>query len=238
MKAAIYLRVSKDDGTQDTENQLHGCMEMATQRGWEVPPDYVFREEISGATLRGERPVLDAVAEMASRGKFGVLVVWKLDRFSRDDSYLGGLMMLGEFAEQYKVPVLSYSETYLDMTGPFAKPLQTLALTLAAEFRRAVVAHTQKAIDRRQRELQSAGRFLVTGRSAKRKGQFIERLGRPAALSKEQQAQARALWQQGEGGYLIAKKLGLKESTVRTYCRRWDREKGSQEGGGESGEKP
>jgi DNA invertase Pin-like site-specific DNA recombinase len=237
--AAILLRVSKQDGSQDTENQLHDCMTLAIRRGYGVPPDYVIREEVSGTKLRGERPGLDQAAELAHKGKIAALIVWKLDRFSRDDTLLGGLVMLGEFDEAYNVPVISYSEAYLETTGPMRRPLRALALSLAAEYRKSVVDNTNRALQKKNREKEKHGSFLVTGQHSKRRGQRITRLGRPDALSDDQKKQVEQWWRDTEpreanawrGGnpsaYMLAKMLGLPETSVRRLVRRLEKMQGT-----------
>ncbi|MDP9485381.1 MAG: recombinase family protein [Actinomycetota bacterium] len=83
VKVAIYLRVSKDDGSQEPDNhllQLRGFC-----KGWdghELVTEYVDRE--SGTRGRRERTGFDRVFADAARRRFDVLLFWALDRFSRE----------------------------------------------------------------------------------------------------------------------------------------------------------
>lgn len=80
MKAALYARVSTHDGRQTTTNQLIEQAEFCERRGWPVLA--TFTDEQSGATA--DRGALRAMLEAAHRREFDVLVVWALDRFTRE----------------------------------------------------------------------------------------------------------------------------------------------------------
>src|SRR5450432_1912858 len=80
MNAAIYLRVSSD--RQDAANRELQVRALCTARGYDVDARHVFR-----VTERGDAektPTKDACREAARRGEIGVIVVWALDRWTRD----------------------------------------------------------------------------------------------------------------------------------------------------------
>lgn len=54
MRIALYARVSKDDGKQDTENQLHELREFCSRSGWSIEQEYIDRA--SGKTADRPRP--------------------------------------------------------------------------------------------------------------------------------------------------------------------------------------
>ena len=56
--------------------------------------------------------------EGARRGKFDVLVVWSLDRFSREGEWSVSRIMAA--LQDWNVRFYSYNEPFLDTTGPFA----------------------------------------------------------------------------------------------------------------------
>jgi len=155
--AAIYLRVSKDDGTQTVENQRPDVQQMAAARGYVVAPDHVYEDRASGAKGREARPALDRLLDDAARGKFRAVFVWALDRLSRDDSYTGGAALLGEL-DRYNVAVLSHQETWLDTSGPFRGVLVSFAMLIAADFRRRLIARTNAGIARARREGTKSGK--------------------------------------------------------------------------------
>jgi DNA invertase Pin-like site-specific DNA recombinase len=80
MRAAIYLRVSRDD--QTTENQRPVLERVAGHRGWLIVQTYED-QGISGAKGRDQRPAFDRVLKDAVRRKFDILMVWSIDRLGR-----------------------------------------------------------------------------------------------------------------------------------------------------------
>ena len=80
VRAAIYLRVSRDD--QTTENQRLVLARVAEHRGWLIVQTYED-QGISGAKGRDQRPAFDAMLKDAVRRRFDVLMVWSIDRLGR-----------------------------------------------------------------------------------------------------------------------------------------------------------
>jgi DNA invertase Pin-like site-specific DNA recombinase len=111
VRVMIYLRVSKDDGTQETDNQLlqlRGFCE-----GWkdhELVAAYVDRE--SGTRGRRERRDFDRMFADAARRRFDVLLFWALDRFSREG--IRKTIAYLERLDQCGVAFKSYTEPFLD----------------------------------------------------------------------------------------------------------------------------
>src|SRR5262245_46663300 len=82
MKAAIYARVSTFD--QEPENQLQELRRYVEARGW-ASAEYVDRG-VSGAKDR--RPSIDEMMPYAKRGKFDVVICWRLYRLGRNLKHL------------------------------------------------------------------------------------------------------------------------------------------------------
>jgi DNA invertase Pin-like site-specific DNA recombinase len=78
MNTAIYARVST--GEQDCTIQLEELRRYVSARGWVVVGEYVD-DGVSG--VKASRPALDRLMEDVSARRIDVVVVWKLDRFSR-----------------------------------------------------------------------------------------------------------------------------------------------------------
>jgi Resolvase, N terminal domain len=55
-KIAFYARISRNDGVQDVENQLHELRTWATRLGGDVVAEYV--DQVSGAKNGDARPAL------------------------------------------------------------------------------------------------------------------------------------------------------------------------------------
>ncbi len=85
MKVAAYARVSTTNHHQDPEVQLRDIREYCTRKGWELTEEYVDKG-ISGTKL--SRPELNRLMLDAEGKKFGVVLVWKFDRFARSTSHL------------------------------------------------------------------------------------------------------------------------------------------------------
>ena len=79
-RAAIYLRVSRDD--QTTENQRLVLEKVAEHRGWTIVQTYED-QGISGAKGRDQRPAFDQMLKDIVRRRFDVLMVWSIDRLGR-----------------------------------------------------------------------------------------------------------------------------------------------------------
>jgi hypothetical protein len=79
-RCAIWARVSKDE--QESGNQLAELRQLAGTRGFAVTAEYV----LDGASAwKGEqREQLCQALDSARRGEYDVLLVWALDRLSRE----------------------------------------------------------------------------------------------------------------------------------------------------------
>lgn len=81
-RAAIYLRVSTEEQAEQygMDLQRRKCTELCSMKGWEVTAIYED-PGYSGATMK--RPGLQQLLEDSRNGKWGVVVVYKVDRLSR-----------------------------------------------------------------------------------------------------------------------------------------------------------
>jgi site-specific DNA recombinase len=85
-RAAIYCRVSTEDQEREgtsLQTQLEACREYCQGQGYEVA--YHFSETYSGLTLN--RPVLNELRELVRSGNIEAVVVFCLDRLSRDPTH-------------------------------------------------------------------------------------------------------------------------------------------------------
>ena len=82
MKAVIYARFSSDKQNEASiEGQLRECMDYAERTGITVIRNYIDRA-LSART--DNRPEFRRMIKDSAKGCFDVVLVWKLDRFSRD----------------------------------------------------------------------------------------------------------------------------------------------------------
>ena len=96
MIAVIYARYSSDlQRDASIEDQVRVCRERIDQEGWEYRHAYTDRA-VSGATAL--RPAYQALLEDARRGEFDIVVAEALDRLSRDQEDVAGLLKRLRFA--------------------------------------------------------------------------------------------------------------------------------------------
>lgn len=80
---AIYARVSTID--QRPEMQMDELRRVCSQRGWQIMGEYV---DAGYSGSRDRRPELDRLVQDVHRGKVGVVLVWRFDRFARSVRHL------------------------------------------------------------------------------------------------------------------------------------------------------
>jgi DNA invertase Pin-like site-specific DNA recombinase len=165
--------------------QLRDLQLLAERKGYEIVKQY-SDEGQSGA--KDSRPALNQMLADARRGKFRVLLVWRLDRLGRSLAHL--LRLLEDFRAQ-GVELVSYSEG-IDLTTSAGKLLYQL-LAAFGEFERNVIAE----------------RVASGLRAAKARG---VRLGRPRI--RVDAAQIASLRVQGASWATISARTGISKGTA------------------------
>ena len=138
-KAATWLRASTDE--QTTDNQRRQLVELAEHRDLEIVREF----DLSGVSaFRGgqERYISEAIKE-ARLGKFKVLLIWALDRLSRE-GIAKTLDIVNRF-QRVGCGIVSLQESEIDTTGP------------NGELIIAVMAHLANIESRRRSERTKAG---------------------------------------------------------------------------------
>ena len=130
MKAAIYCRVSTDDQEREgtsLQTQLEACLDYCQQKGYTVP--HQFSEAYSGLTL--DRPKLNELRDLIRTGDIDVIVIYCLDRLSRDPTH--GVILTQEL-EKFNVTLEAVTET-VDSTelGKLISYIRGFASKLEAE---------------------------------------------------------------------------------------------------------
>lgn len=108
IRVVLYLRVSKADDSQDPSNQLEPLKKLADSLELEVVGKYV--DMASGGN--SNRPEFQRMLADAKARKFDIVLVWSLDRFSRE-----GISNTLSYLEQLKrcgVALKSLQESWLD----------------------------------------------------------------------------------------------------------------------------
>ena len=116
IKSAIYMRVSKDDGSQETDNQLLVLQEEVERANTGAEPHEelveIYLDRETGTKGRRERSDFDRMFQDAERRRFELLRFWALDRFSREGirKTIGYLQRLDHLGVRFK----SHTEPYLN----------------------------------------------------------------------------------------------------------------------------
>jgi DNA invertase Pin-like site-specific DNA recombinase len=182
MRVALYGRVSKDDGKQNTDNQLHELREFCRRTESTVVNEYVDRA--SGKTA--DRPQFKKLFEDASKRKFDLVLFWSLDRFSREGvlETLNHLQRLSAWGVNWQ----SYQEAYFDSCGPFKDVVVSLMATLAKQERLRISERTKAGLQRARRAGKTLGRPRVRVdanklRRLKERGMSLRKIAEQERLS-------------------------------------------------------
>ena len=198
-RVAIYLRVSKDDGSQETDNQLIQLREFCENwEGHELVAEYVDRE--SGTRGRRERKDFDRMFAEAARRRFDVLLFWALDRFSREGirKTIAYLQRLDECGISFK----SFTEPFLDTDSE-------------------LIAHIVLGVSSyyaQQEALRISDRTKAGLERARRSGKI---LGRPDGFDKWAPVLTEMKEQEFSQGRM-SRETGLSYNTVKKYLKRLD----------------
>lgn len=119
MKAVIYSRVSTNE--QSTDNQVPVLEAWATSRGFEVVEVY---QEAESAWRNGHQRELARLKDDARKRRFDIVLVWALDRLSREGA--AAILNLINSLGLYGVRVFSYQESWTEAPGPVADLLYAI----------------------------------------------------------------------------------------------------------------
>jgi len=197
-RAALYLRISTQDGRQTEDNQRRQLKQLLEREGYALAGEFVDHE--SGRKGRRERAGFNEMFEAAERGAFDVLVFWSLDRFSREGirttiQYLQQLESLG-------VRFRSYTEPYLNTENELVSHILLAVMSYFAEYEAKKISRRTKAGLERARE----------------EGKQI---GRPSKFRKYKD-QLQELREGGASNAEMARQTGLAYNTVKSYLKRLD----------------
>src|SRR5438045_7152023 len=108
-RVAIYARVSTEDRGQDPENQLIQLRSWCAAAGYQIGGEYI--DHTSGGNGADKRPRLAAMMDDAHRRQFDLVLVWALDRLSREGmvptiAHLQRLASYGVAFHSYTEPML------------------------------------------------------------------------------------------------------------------------------------
>lgn len=142
LNAIIYCRVSTENQEREgssLDTQEQACLEYCKQKGYAVT--HVFREAYSGLTL--ERPELSKLRGFIEEANIDVLVIYSLDRLSRDP---GDAAALSRSFDNLKISLEAVSEEIENTdTGKLIQYIKHYAFKVDADKRRECTMRGKKA---------------------------------------------------------------------------------------------
>lgn len=121
MKAVAYIRVSKSE--QELENQRREIEAWAAVRGIEVVRWYA--EEQSAWRNGHQSELARLMADLRRGRRYDVLVVWALDRLSREGA--AAILNLVNTLKLYRCRVVSLQEAWTELPGELGEVLFAIA---------------------------------------------------------------------------------------------------------------
>ncbi len=194
-QVALYARVSTKDKGQDVENQLAQLREFCGRQGYEIYDEYMDDE--SGTKGKRERSGFARLFEDAGKRKFDVVLVWSLDRFTREgiSKTIFYLQQLDGLGVNFK----SYTEQYLDTDNELIRHVVLGMLAYFAKLQREKISENTKSA------------------LARKKAQGMK-LGQPSKFERYRADLVRMV-KKGIAKKEMARRTGLSVPTVRKYLK-------------------
>jgi len=151
MKAALYLRVSTTE--QDTTNQLPALEDYAKRHNLTIAKVY---QENETAWKNGRQAALAQLLDDARLGRFQVVLVWALDRLSREGAL--AILKLVDRLKQHGVKVISYQESWTEAPGELAEVLYAICGWVARMESQRRSERTKAGLERAKQEGKPIGK--------------------------------------------------------------------------------
>ena len=172
-KIGLYARVSTTDKEQNLLTQLLPMREyVQAQEGWSIFSEYTDYVPATDLTHRVQwRELLDD----ASKRRFDIILVWRMDRAFR--SVLDAATTL-ERLRSWRVGLRSYSEPWLDTTSPFGEVFYYITVAYAQLERGILRERVRAGMERARKQGHKIGRPRVMDRRGfkRRFGAVLEHL--------------------------------------------------------------
>ncbi len=169
MRAAVYLRTSTQE--QHPENQLPEIKEYCQTHDHDIVG--IYREQESAWRSGRQVELRRLLEDCQSSRVFDILIVWSLDRLSRQG--IASILNLITMLRLYGVRVVSLKESWMETDGPMQE-LLLAAFGWAAQYESRIKS---------ERTLAGLARARAEG----------EKLGRPAGSKDKQKRNRRGYYQ-------------------------------------------
>jgi DNA invertase Pin-like site-specific DNA recombinase len=197
---AIYIRCSTNEKRQTTENQLRDLSEYCKRKGWDV--FRVYEDYGSAYNQSNNRTQFEEMFSDAMAARFHAVVVWSLDRFSREgvEKCLAYIRRLDSFG----VGIISYKEEFISTMGPMKEFFLSIFASLA-----------------KLESMRSSERIRAGVERARKNG---EKLGRPKQKKIFREDIVKQYLASGNSISQTARMAGVSFSTVQRIKRRFKNE--------------
>lgn len=137
IEVATYSRVSTTK--QEFENQLEQLKRYCNKMGWQIVKEY--NETISGKEKN--RPVFKEMMKDAQQKKFDIILVWALDRFSREGT--SQIWHYISILNEARVRFVSYTEPYFNTDNEMVRDILLSVMGALAKQERIKISERTKA---------------------------------------------------------------------------------------------
>ena len=148
-EVCIYARVSKDEigkRFQDPLNQVEPLKEFAKSMKWNVK--FIFIDKKSGAD--SNRPEFKKMLAEARQHHFDLLLVWSLDRFSREP-LLNTLSYIQQL-KHHNISLKSFTENIDTSESGTQELIMVILMWLAQEERNKISLRTKAGIEKKKKD--------------------------------------------------------------------------------------
>jgi putative DNA-invertase from lambdoid prophage Rac len=165
--AAIWVRVST--GHQESDNQVPDVEKFAAHHGYTITRTYAVSESAwNGGKDGGEyKKTLKAAEDDAHAGHFEVLIIWSLDRITREGAE-GALRIIRRFRER-GCTIVSVKESWLNGSSEVQDVLVSFAGWMARQESQRRSERIKAGLERRRAEGLPVGRQAGAVDKGKRK---------------------------------------------------------------------
>lgn len=141
-RIALYMRISKKDSRQTVENQFVAMEQACAAKGWNI----VLRDHDKDSGSKRDRKGLERILAAAENRQFDILMVWALDRFTREGAFRA--LELIQHLDNLGIAFCSLREPHFDTSGPFKDALIAISATLAKMERERMIERINAGIER------------------------------------------------------------------------------------------
>ncbi|WP_010279078.1 recombinase family protein [Paenibacillus senegalensis] len=149
LKAVMYVRVSTEEQAKEgysVSAQIAEIKRYAELNGYEIIDEYID-EGASGKNISG-RPQMNRLLKDSNQQKFGVVIIYKIDRLARK---LMDSLKIYETLERNKVSLISLNEKF-DTTTAFGRTIFQMSCSFAELERNSIVERVKLGMDQRATE--------------------------------------------------------------------------------------